>query len=141
MDLALIHLKPLDEEGSNFLANLEIVPLSNKAPKLEDEVIMVSFGCDNNQTFKNAGIKRMAHHRISKIESNKRIKLTGPDSESGIPQTCPGDSGGPLLNSELKVIGVASTTDMVLEGDAYIGSDSNYSLVTEKGNRKFLDEN
>lgn len=141
VDLALIHLEPLDEEGSEYLRELEVIPLSKKAPSLDQEVIMVGFGCDNNQTLQHSGIKRLAHHRITKIDENKRIKLIGPNEEASVGQICPGDSGGPLLSSERTVIGVASSTDMVLENGEYIAADSNYSPVTEEFNKKFIQEN
>jgi secreted trypsin-like serine protease len=67
--------------------------ISDQAPSLGQKVTLVGFGCTATGV-KDAGIKRIAHNYISKVETT-RFAFKG--SGNGTGSTCKGDSGGPAF--------------------------------------------
>jgi hypothetical protein len=85
-------------------------PISNAAPAVGDEVVLVGFGV-TSEYGKDGGIKRMAKNTIAKV-TKTTIVFYGSGGDIG--NTCYGDSGGPAfstINGHFVVVGVTSRGD------------------------------
>lgn len=76
--------------------------VSATQPRAGDTATIVGFGCDNFSARKGYGTKRVGTIEISEV--TERALVLRRSATHG----CPGDSGGPLLNTKGQIIGVTS---------------------------------
>lgn len=107
-DLALIRL-------ANSVPHITPLPLAFNTPSIGTNLLGVGFGV--NETNDLSGVKRQGTMQLDSIElgntqylanTNYRpsILYVNPGSSNQI--SCPGDSGGPLINDSGEIVGVAS---------------------------------
>lgn len=83
--------------------------LARRAGQMDDRVTMVGFGDDHQD---NAWKKRIGFNKLYYVDSRDGYIVTGPARQKDTSQhrsvISVGDSGGPLLNTKGKILGVAS---------------------------------
>lgn len=103
-DFALL---TLDVPASDKVLNVEPIRVEypERKPEVGDRLTLVGFGRTGNDCLSPPAGKRQIQLAINEVSSgNVTLRLGQPGMAS-----CPGDSGGPGINSTGKIVGVASS--------------------------------
>ncbi len=96
----------LNKNVSDVAVGVNPIPLElpTQRPKLEDELTIVGYGTASPCTALDSG-KRQVTLPVNEISTGNVTLRVGTNNAGA----CPGDSGGPALNTDGNIVGVAST--------------------------------
>ena len=129
-DFAIINLdQPVNQIAQN------IIPIQieqpHRIPKVGDTLTLVGFGRTGQGCSESGGQKLKLDIKVDEIlsfQSPRGSELIFIDSTR---YACPGDSGGPALNSNRRIVGVASTSDQSTNSK-YSATHANYSFICKE---------
>jgi len=101
-DIALVLLK-FPFEDNALVAMVKPINVAKTAPKVGQSLELVGFGFSNDACTSGAGVKRKVNMNVA-TTSGDRFTVVDADAH-----TCPGDSGGPALDSQGRLVGVLSS--------------------------------